>query len=157
MPQSIIDAIVAISNSDRCLRAFHRHGLRPPIEIVREADFRIAGRGILGTGTSSTPRAARLLGWTPEQVDRARNAFNRDRGSALTLFLIREYTADYSYSGIPTAVFNASALRVQKFGGARDITTHTFIHLGGQPGIEGGEHDLENYGPYNEILEACRR
>lgn len=155
MPQSIIEAIVAISNSERCAQAFRRHGLRPPVEIVREPYFTLAGRGVLGPRTSSsTSRAARLLRWTPRQVDDARNSFDRIRGYFGTGIGARG-TGDYSYQGIPTVVFHEEAINRSRIL-PRDIATHSFIHLGGQPGVEGGEHDLDNYGPYDEILEACR-
>ena len=67
------------------------------------------------------------------------------------------YTADMSYPGIPTVVFNPTQVRAERFGSLKDVVTHSFIHLGGEAGHkDASPHDLANFSGYKEILDACR-
>jgi hypothetical protein len=150
VPQSLIDSIVAIANSDNCVAAFKMHGLKSPLEVVRRDDFKAAGRGVLTQGN-----AGQLLGWTQKRVNDSRARFDKDIG-VLGLFWVK-YTADISYKGTNSVVFNASVLNKLPEFNPRDVATHAFIHLGGQPGDPNAKgHDLSTFKPYNEILKACR-
>jgi hypothetical protein len=93
-----------------------------------------------------------LLGWTEAQVTGAKATFEKE-----DRVIFPAYTADISYPGILTVVFNPRQVTAARFGSLRDAVTHAFIHLGGKPGdSKATPHDLANFKGYDEILNACR-
>jgi hypothetical protein len=143
----VVDAIVDIANRQACSDAFKKYGLTIPYDVVKSGKLKIAG-----TAALYQPSASQLLGWSDAQVASAKATFDKE-----DRWLFPSYTADLSYPGIPTVVFNPNQVRSERFGGLRDVVTHAFIHLGGERGDAAATpHDLSKFKGYDEILKACR-
>jgi hypothetical protein len=142
----ITDAIVDIANKQACSDAFTKYGLTKPYDVVKSGKLRVAG-----TAALYQSNAEDLLGWSAQQVSDAKSLFQR--GDSI---VHPSYTADLSYSGVTTVVFNALQVRQGRFGGIKSVVTHAFIHLGGKSGDgSASPHDLANFSGYGEILKAC--
>ena len=145
----IVNAIVDIANRQACKDAFKKYNLTIPYDVVKSGKLRVAGRAALYQSNASE-----LLGWTSKQVEDSKAKFDEERGLWGSGFW-KNLTAERTYPGIPTVVFNPTQIR--KFGGIKDVVSHAFIHLGGQPGDPNADvHDLSTFKGYNEILNACR-
>jgi hypothetical protein len=147
----IVNAIVDIANRQECSDAFKEYNLTIPYDVVKSGNLRVAGVAAL-----YQDNAQQLLGWTAQQVSDSKAQFAKQGGWFGSGFF-RTLTADRSYPGIPTVIFNPSQVRNPEFGGLRTVVTHAFIHLGGRRGDPSARpHDLSNFGGYNRILTACR-
>jgi RHS repeat-associated protein len=143
----VVDAIVDIANNQQCSDAFKAYNLTIPYDIVKSGELKVAG-----TATLYQANAQELLGWSAGQVGDAKALFEKENR-----IFFPSYTADLSYPGIPTVVFNPGQIRNERFGSLKDVVTHAFIHLGGQKGdLSASPHDLANFAGYKPILEACR-
>ena len=96
----IVDAIVDIANRQACSDTFKKYSLTIPYDVVKSGKLRVAGRAALYQSN-----ATELLGWGSQQVEDAKDTFDKEKrilGSGIRVKL----TADMSYHGIPTVVFN---------------------------------------------------
>lgn len=144
----IVAAIVDIANRQACSDAFKKYNLTIPYDVVKSGKLRVAG-----TAALYRSNATQLLGWSESQVAAAKETFQKE-----DRWIRPSYTADLSYPGISTVVFNPNQVRAPRFGSLRDVVTHAFIHLGGQRGDPNATpSDLANFKGYNEILKACRQ
>jgi len=143
----LVDAIVDIANRQACSDAFKKFGLTIPYDIVKSGKLKVAGSAVLYQSN-----ATQLLGWTEAQVAQAKATFEKE-----DKWLFPSYTADFSYPGVSTVVFNPRQVKAARFGSLKDVVIHAFIHLGGEKGDKNASpHDLANFKGYDEILKACR-
>jgi hypothetical protein len=144
--------------TSRCTEAFTNANLRSPLDITTEEGV------VLRPSSDLYLYSAEELGLVYDQTRRTYSAeFSSGRAQAGSVTYMRNGVR-LTTDGRPRIFIHDSAFLGESFLfgtiSLKDVLTHEFIHLGGQPPTPGWlgplQNDLAGFEHYDEIMGACR-